>query len=146
MNCAMRDSCVPRSVPVLCLLIGLAVPAAALALDVVDNNQHVALRFAPSVVLPPSCASRTLFGFDCPACGLTRSIIFLAHGRVADSFAMHRLGWLVFAMILLQIPYRIGQLWGREPFGSAARAEPWIWGLLVVLMLANRAWDLLIAL
>ena len=143
----MQANATQRTVHVLFLLLGLGVPVAALSLDVVENNQRVAPSFAPAAPLPASCLSRTVFGFDCPACGLTRSIIFLAHGRWADSLAVHRLGWLVFAMILMQVPYRIFRLLriGR-PIPDAARAEPWIWGTLAALLVVNRAWDLLVAL
>ena len=143
----MEPASPPKAVVLLCLFMGLAVPIAALALDVVEHGQHVALRFAPALVLPPTCASRALFGVDCPACGLTRSIIFLAHGGFAESLAMHRFGWLVFALILAQIPYRICQLRGNVGLlAKVSRAEPWIWGLLAVLLVLNRVWDLFVAL
>ena len=38
--------------------------------------------------LPHTCMTRSLFGFDCPACGLTRSMIHAAEGNTASaSFA-----------------------------------------------------------
>jgi hypothetical protein len=46
--------------------------------------------------LPPLCSFRRLTGQPCPGCGLTRSLICLGHGQVADSFRFHPLGPLVF--------------------------------------------------
>ncbi len=34
------------------------------------------------------CLNKQLFGFDCPGCGLQRSVYLLAEGRFADAFAM----------------------------------------------------------
>src|SRR5262245_9678605 len=42
--------------------------------------------------LPGTCLSHELLGVSCPACGLTRSFIHLAHGRFAESLRLHRLG------------------------------------------------------
>ena len=83
------------------LLICSVAVAAAFLLDVRDNR-CVGYGFS----LPPLCGSRAVFGVDCPGCGLTRSIIHLAHGRWGESFAAHRLGWLMGLAILLQLPYR----------------------------------------
>jgi hypothetical protein len=127
------------------LAIGCAVPIAAMSLSVTKDGRHIALRHAPSFVIRETCISRTVFGLDCPACGLTRSIVYLVHGRLADSFAMHRLGWLVFALIAAQVPYRLAclisvrfrlQIWG-------CKAEPVLWGTLAALLLLNRAWNAL---
>jgi len=59
--------------------------------------------------LPPMCASRLMFGIRCPGCGLTRSFVSLASGDWGASWRHHRLGWLVFVAVVLQVPYR---LWG----------------------------------
>ncbi|MCK5803576.1 MAG: DUF2752 domain-containing protein [Lentisphaeria bacterium] len=57
--------------------------------------------------LPTSCPSRELLHTPCPGCGLTRSFVLLAHGRVADSLALHRLGLLMALFFLYQAGYRI---------------------------------------
>jgi Protein of unknown function (DUF2752) len=57
--------------------------------------------------LPESCPSRSLFGLNCPGCGLTRSIIHLAEGDWRASWRSHRLGGPFAALIALQIPYRL---------------------------------------
>lgn len=47
------------------------------------------------------------FGLKCALCGLTHSFYSLAHGDFQKAFQFHRLGPIIFAFILFQIPYRI---------------------------------------
>jgi hypothetical protein len=54
--------------------------------------------------VPVVCGFRRLTGHPCPGCGLTRSLVFLAHGEVASSFQAHPLGPLVFAFVAAQLP------------------------------------------
>lgn len=63
--------------------------------------------------LPPTCMTRALFDMNCPACGLTRSFVHLADGDLLRSFGANRVGWLLAALVLLQIPLRIAVLSGR---------------------------------
>jgi hypothetical protein len=88
------------------LAIAGLVVVAALLLEV-ERGTEVALAWVPQVVVPPLCMSREWFGVRCPGCGLTRSFIHLAHGRWESSWEAHRLGWLLAAVLLVQIPYRI---------------------------------------
>lgn len=125
------------------LLIGIAVPLAALALQVRDDA-HVCLRTAPGFALPTLCASRRILGIDCPACGLTRSVVHLVHGKFTSAWRVHRLGWLALLLILVQIPYRGWCLVRRLPgIECRARTEYFFWGILLFLLFANRAWDYL---
>jgi hypothetical protein len=87
------------------LLAGAVVLAACL-LQVLPS-QRVALVGFPERPLPHSCFSRSWFGVNCPACGLTRSFIHLFHGDVRSSWESHRLGWLFAAVVVAQIPYRL---------------------------------------
>lgn len=123
------------------LVLGLAVPAVAALLVVVDG-ERIALCFLPQFTFPTTCLSRNLFGINCPGCGLTRSIVSLVHGRWADSWHMHRLGFVVFALIVAQVPYRAWRLTRRK---SPEMQSPWsrnLWwvGLAAALVL-NRLWD-----
>tara|TARA_R110002072_G_scaffold13481_1_gene56736 strand:+ start:200531 stop:200971 length:441 start_codon:yes stop_codon:yes gene_type:complete len=72
----------------------------------VRSDQRVEFLFLPGVPLPESCLSRGWFELDCPGCGLTRSFIYLAAGRIADSWSANRVGWLLLLAVLLQFPYR----------------------------------------
>jgi hypothetical protein len=88
------------------LVVSIVVIAAAFALSV-GKDETVGFGRSPALRLPPLCASRALFGVDCPGCGLTRCFVLLAHGRWAESFAMNRAGGVVAMALLVQIPYRI---------------------------------------
>ena len=79
-------------------------------------------------IVPESCALKRVTNIPCPGCGLTRSFIRLAHGDWSDSLRFHRLGWLLFALAILQIPYRLLRL--------ADRVEPHPkWGLRTMMAL-----------
>jgi hypothetical protein len=121
---------------VTCLIILLAF------LLEVRPDQRVHLAGLPGLPLPPSCASREWFGMPCPGCGLTRSFIHLAQGDWSASLRDHRLGWLLGAAVLIQLPYRLVALRGRrpEPLGSWL---PRLFGyLLIVLLIGNWAWEM----
>ena len=40
------------------------------------------------------CVFQKALGYPCPGCGMTRSVGYLLHGRIVDSFALHPLGAL----------------------------------------------------
>jgi hypothetical protein len=88
------------------LLVSCAVWLLAFLLHELPNGR-VAVRSLPQFPLPQTCMSRALLGVRCPGCGLTRSIIHLAHGDWRESWHDHRLGGLLGIVITLQIPYRL---------------------------------------
>src|SRR5262245_43075202 len=88
------------------LTVACAVCALAFALTVRPDGR-VVVRGFPQYPLPPSCASRSLLGLKCPGCGLTRSVVDVAQGQWRASWRDHRLGGLIAAVIVLQIPYRL---------------------------------------
>ena len=61
-----------------------------------------------SIPLPDTCIFHNLTGLPCPGCGLSRSIVAAAHGKIISSFSLHRLGLLTLAYILLQFIFRLG--------------------------------------
>lgn len=91
------------------LALSLVVIVLAVCLNTV-NTRQVALPGLAQYPLPEICQSKRLLNLDCPGCGLTRSFIHFFHGRLAASFAMHRFGWLLAGLTLLQIPYRLAAL------------------------------------
>jgi hypothetical protein len=102
------------------LAVALAVIVLAFACEV-RSDQRVEFRLLPGVPLPEACFSKRLFRVDCPGCGLTRSIVHLAHGRYAASFARHHVGWIFAFLIVAQIPYRLLAIRrGRAPMGPGA--------------------------
>lgn len=100
----------------------------------VRDDEHAAFAFLPNVPIPSTCPSQTIFGVDCPGCGLTRSFIFLAHGDWRAAYFRNRAGWLLAAAVVLQIPYRLVALLGRnrQPLG---RRVPEIVGILLIVAL-----------
>lgn len=105
-------------------------------------DQRVILPWIPNWPLPSACYSKSQFHVDCPGCGLTRSFIHLAHGRVSESLALNRIGWLMALAVLLQIPYRTAAVLGRrtDPLG---KRFPQLFGtMLIVLLIANWAINL----
>jgi hypothetical protein len=109
----------------------------------VRPDDRVVLSALPEHPLPPTCLSYAWFGVKCPGCGLTRSVVHLAHGNLVDSWKAHRLGWLLAATILLQFPYRCLCLaWGGRPFFGPLL--PRLYGhLLIALLLGNWLWHMI---
>lgn len=89
--------------------LSLAVIALAFCLNTV-NDRQVALPWLEPYPLPEICQSKRLLNLDCPGCGLTRSFIHFFHGRWESSLHMHRFGWLLAILTVLQIPYRLAAL------------------------------------
>jgi hypothetical protein len=88
--------------------------------------------------LPQVCTLKRLAGVDCPGCGLTRSFICLAHGDVRGGWRHNPAGFLFFALVLFQAPYRIAQIWRRRRGLSDFRLAPWdtwyLWLLAIALV------------
>lgn len=116
------------------LALATLVVAMALLLDV--RGDRVAIAGLRDYPLPHLCMSRSLFGLSCPGCGLTRSFIYLAHGDWQAAWRVHRLGWLVAAIVLFQLPYRAWMLAGRRD-GMPVRLVQWHAGIVVALLLVN---------
>lgn len=57
---------------------------------------------------PVLCPFRLLTGLPCPACGLTRSWVHLAHGQVGESFAAHPLGPATMLLAVVAAGWVIG--------------------------------------
>jgi hypothetical protein len=123
------------------LLIACAVLVLSLALQV-RSDDHAAFRFLPDWPIPASCPSQAIFGVDCPGCGLTRSFIFLAHGDWQHAFAKHRVGWLIALAVVLQIPYRLAGLLGRNPQPLGKRFPELFGAALIAALIGN--WVLLV--
>ena len=100
-------------------------------------DERVALRGFQDVVLPPSCPSRTIFDVNCPGCGLTRSFVHIAHGDWQSSLRVHRIGWLIMLMAVLQIPYRAHALWGSGRFVLGSAAGNWFGFAITALLIGN---------
>jgi hypothetical protein len=79
------------------------------------------------------CWSRTLLGLSCPMCGMTRSVIALAHGELGASLAFHPGGVLVVLVLLGGILGAVfAAVAGRRPIS----ARPGYWRSVEVTALA----------
>jgi uncharacterized protein DUF2752 len=117
-------------------LVGaIAVLIGCLLVDV-NGDGNLSLHGVPSVHFPIICPMRRFLGIPCPACGLTRSVVHMLQGRPSESFAAHRLGSLVLAAILFQVPYRTWCLTGRRGLPISPRiVELALAGFLFLLVL-----------
>lgn len=120
------------------VMLGLAIAVVLLALAFeVRPDQRVAFAVLPRWPIPETCQSRRLFGIDCPGCGLTRSVVHLAHLRVRDSLAVHPLGWLMFLLIVLQIPYRLLALARHDDTPLGTRFPRYVGATLIALLIGT---------
>jgi hypothetical protein len=122
----------------------LSIACAVLVLSLVlrmRSDDHAALAFLPDWPIPSLCPSQTIFDVDCPGCGLTRSFIHLAHGDWHRALSKHRVGWLVALAVVLQIPYRLTALLGRNPQPLGQRFPKFFGVALIVALIGN--WVLL---
>lgn len=108
--------------------IGLGVAVLILGLLLrSDDTGAVAFVFLPDHPLPTICVVRRYLGVDCFACGLTRSILLLLQFRLQESIATHPLGWMVLALITLQIPYGIQLRMRVNPWRPSMRSRAVFW-------------------
>jgi hypothetical protein len=109
----------------------------------VRSDQRVEFALWPGLPMPVTCWSRSLFGCKCPGCGLTRSLIYLAHGDWRASLAMHRLGIVMALSILAQFPYcAAGLFWKKDyPLGRVF-ASIFAW-TLICLLIGNWLWEMI---
>jgi hypothetical protein len=115
------------------LALSLIIVGCAFLLEV--NDDRVYFGAGTGDALPQFCAVRGWLGIDCPGCGLTRSLIHLAHNDWRNSFEAHQLGWLIALAVVVQIPYRCYAIKSGqgEPLGHKVPLIYWN-GLIVLLM------------
>lgn len=116
----------------------LAIVVVGLAFALNVHHDRVALAGLSDYPLPHLCMSRSMFGVTCPGCGLTRSFVHLAHGDWQASWRAHRLGWLMAAVVLFQLPYRTWMLAGRRD-ALPARVVQVFAAIVVALLIINWA-------
>ena len=90
----------------------------------IDSAGRVMLPFGTRPI-PDTCMFHRVTGYDCLGCGMTRSFIALARGGWWEAWSFHPLGWLVFALVLFQVPYRVACLIHLARGGSTV-TSPWI--------------------
>jgi hypothetical protein len=103
------------------VVLGLSMAVIALSVALTTDDRRVAVAGLGQWPFPDICQSRVWLNLDCPGCGMTRSFIHFFHGRFADSLRLHRIGWLLALLTVLQIPYRLVALRSATglPLGKA---------------------------
>ncbi len=99
---------------------------------------HGAMLMAPVALLslsrfhiniPGSCLYKRLLGIDCPACGITHSVVALMDGRIGEAFHLHPAGPFIAGIIGVMVSYvTIVLLTGWS--GYAWRIEVKVYSLL----------------
>jgi len=103
------------------------------------SDQRIEFAWLPGVPMPETCASRSMFDFECPGCGLTRSFIAIAAGDFSDAFRLNRTGWLLAIAMLIQFPYRLYLLRRIKTHGLPEPVPGWLklafsWTLIAALI------------
>jgi len=119
----------------LVLLGSIAIVGLACVLRVRPDQR---VEWSTGLVLPRTCATRALWNINCPACGLTRSFIYLASGEPYRSLRSNRVGWIVAMSVLMQIPLSTAALTGRARcLHSLLQWQSLYWLGLTMLLIAN---------
>jgi hypothetical protein len=120
-------------------MLGVSVAVIVLSFALQLNPAgRVRASWLPFDSLPPFCGSRAIFGINCPGCGLTRSFVALAAGDFAESFRLHRIGWLMALAVVLQVPYRAWGLYELRCGVISDRTWPtWFGNVLIAALILN---------
>jgi Protein of unknown function (DUF2752) len=108
------------------IAVGCCATAAALYVAALDPSSSGTF---------PACAFRSVTGWWCPGCGLTRATHDLLHGDLAEAFANNALVVPVLAMLILTWGAWLGHSLGRRP-AWIPRAAPAAWAGLAIVALA----------
>jgi hypothetical protein len=76
------------------------------------NSEGVKLS---GIAIPPLCGFKLLTTWDCPGCGLTRSLVLALHGNWRASYLMHIWGIPLMILLLFQVPYRLFRYFKQKP-------------------------------
>ena len=128
----------------------------------VTPGRAAALVLAAAALAPPAwlqhapvlCPFRLATGLPCPGCGITRSLVALAHGDLSAAIYFHPLGAVVGALLVALVALELlerarvagwwpgqagGSAWTTTPLDLAARGPlPWVGVAAVILVWAIR--------
>ena len=90
-----------------------AIAAAQLALAAWLQPAGDAVALPDGSPLGGACWFHEVFGLPCPLCGMTRSFVALAHGRIGDAFRFHAAGPLLAAAMAVFV-VAVAVAWARR--------------------------------
>ena len=77
--------------------------------------------------IPFRCLFRSLTNHECPSCGLTRSFVAVAHGRLKDAVVFHPGGPVLFALFaLLSLALLLEILHLKTPLQRFGKDHPYL--------------------
>lgn len=94
----------------------------------------------------PRCGFLALFGWPCPACGLTTSFAYMARAQLTAALEAHALGALLFVFLLGSVPLSVwASARGLPMTETLARVRParsgvWLACIALAHWLARGAW------
>lgn len=77
--------------------------------------------------LPDVCSSRSLFGVDCPGCGMSRAFISISNLEIERALAFNSASLIVYLFVVIQIPWQATQIFST--FYRGGPIDTW-WTLL----------------
>jgi formate/nitrite transporter FocA (FNT family) len=89
----------------------------------------------PESIPSLSCAFRELTGHSCFTCGLTRSLLAIAHGQLTDSLRYHLMGPVVFLGALIAMITLGAEAWTGRKWSPRIQAGFWKHALVFLLLL-----------
>lgn len=75
------------------------------------------------------CVFRSVFGVECPACGITHSVMALLRGHVGEAFRIHPAGPVIVGILALMASYLIVALLAEQK-GAEWAKEVRVYGVL----------------
>lgn len=95
------------------LIIASAIILCSFILVVRGNTSYIPL--GKTIKIPQTCFLKTVTGYNCPTCGLTRSFISISHLDFPAAIKYNAVGILVYIMVILEIIYRLFKvIWHKD--------------------------------
>lgn len=87
------------------LALSICVIAISLIFSINEEDKTCFLWFK-EYPMPETCFFKRVLGIDCPFCGMTRSFISMSHLKFNQAWEFNKIGIFIYAIVILQIPYR----------------------------------------
>ena len=119
------------------LLIAAILVIASSGLLQIKNTAEIEVPFWGT--LPGICTWKNLTGTECPGCGVSRCFVEIGHGHWSNAWDYNPAGFLIFGLVLYQVPFRGLQLWRLRTGNSDAGhrilyVNLVAWGIVTALM------------